>query len=807
MIKLNFFTIYLVAAFFTSYAYAEMGIPVKVKLKSPAGVYPSESGLSVKLLVLSTTNNCILREEDFSGQTITNGSLVVYLGSGVRGVNDPSLSLSQVFDNSKSKSGLSCVDANSVVISTGQIYSPAVDAHRVIRILTTISAEPIVLNFNMKSTPYAVQAESVGGKSASELIVNEVSTQLNQTNLSDLLFDVTRFNNLKNLAMSGQAVTANSATTAVNFTGVLAGDVTGTQGVSTVVALRGSPISATAPTVGQVLQYNGTQYVPVAIPSAAVSSVAGRTGAVVLSSSDVSGLGSAAGLNVGTVAGTVAAGNDLRLSDQRNPIDNSVTSLKIVDGSITSSDLSVGSVTLDKISGSGAVVGQVLKWDGSSWSASSDLSGAGSVAAVTASAPLVSSGGINPNISMSQANSTTNGFLSSTDWNAFNSKLANFSTLTSADVNTALGFAPVNSATAVTSVAGRTGSVVLSNADISGLGGAAILNVGTGAGTVAAGDDARITGALPSSIFNGYVISANCTVTQSLYWNSVAGQFMCQNISFPSDLISSVAGRTGAIVLSSADVSGLGSAAGLNVGSVAGTVAAGDDLRIVNSDLAINAATDLNTASVLVKRDATGSFSAQNLNLAGDANVTGVMNGLTKNTIYQSAPTTAGVVTAYTLSYGAAADAKILANTAGDSVRFKVHATNTGAATLKVGGAPAASLFSAFTGLSVNAGDLQIGFYEAIFDGTNWLVKIPPRVYKNAAVINWAATTALSITAAGVNSGDYVTCSLSQGTATAQTTTRYWTTSVLVRAGVIDVVGVRVGTPPNVTGVRCMVQK
>lgn len=44
------------------------------------------------------------------------------------------------------------------------------------------------------------------------------------------------------------------------------------------------------------------------------------------------------------------------------------------------------------------------------------------VTSVTASSPLSSSGGTSPNLSISQANSTTNGFLSSSDWNTFNNK-------------------------------------------------------------------------------------------------------------------------------------------------------------------------------------------------------------------------------------------------------------------------------------------------------------------------------------------------------------------------------------------------
>ena len=46
----------------------------------------------------------------------------------------------------------------------------------------------------------------------------------------------------------------------------------------------------------------------------------------------------------------------------------------------------------------------------------------GTVTAVTASAPLASSGGSTPNITITQAGTASNGFLSSTDWNIFNGK-------------------------------------------------------------------------------------------------------------------------------------------------------------------------------------------------------------------------------------------------------------------------------------------------------------------------------------------------------------------------------------------------
>ena len=54
-----------------------------------------------------------------------------------------------------------------------------------------------------------------------------------------------------------------------------------------------------------------------------------------------------------------------------------------------------------------------------------------SVASVTATGPISSSGGTTPNISISQASGSTSGYLSSTDWTTFNNKTSNTGTVTS----------------------------------------------------------------------------------------------------------------------------------------------------------------------------------------------------------------------------------------------------------------------------------------------------------------------------------------------------------------------------------------
>lgn len=51
------------------------------------------------------------------------------------------------------------------------------------------------------------------------------------------------------------------------------------------------------------------------------------------------------------------------------------------------------------------------------------IGGGGSVISVTATLPLASSGGTTPNITISQASVSTDGYLSFIDWNTFNNKL------------------------------------------------------------------------------------------------------------------------------------------------------------------------------------------------------------------------------------------------------------------------------------------------------------------------------------------------------------------------------------------------
>ncbi|MFP5385561.1 MAG: tail fiber domain-containing protein [Bacteriovoracia bacterium] len=72
------------------------------------------------------------------------------------------------------------------------------------------------------------------------------------------------------------------------------------------------------------------------------------------------------------------------------------------------------------------------KFEGYQNGAWTDLIGTGTVTSVTGTAPVVVTGTTAPVVSMAQSNGTTDGYLSSTDWTTFNSKLG--TSLTSANI-------------------------------------------------------------------------------------------------------------------------------------------------------------------------------------------------------------------------------------------------------------------------------------------------------------------------------------------------------------------------------------
>jgi len=125
-----------------------------------------------------------------------------------------------------------------------------------------------------------------------------------------------------------------------------------------------------------------------------------------------------------------ASSNHVRLTDTTNEwginIDGTNGNLRFnrVAGTGT---VSFGGIALPPASGGTGLTapgasGNVLTSNGTGWVSSTPSGGGGGVSSVTGTAPVVSSGGTTPAISMAAATASADGYLTSTDWTTFNGK-------------------------------------------------------------------------------------------------------------------------------------------------------------------------------------------------------------------------------------------------------------------------------------------------------------------------------------------------------------------------------------------------
>jgi len=144
----------------------------------------------------------------------------------------------------------------------------------------------------------------------------------------------------------------------------------------------------------------------------------------------------------------------------------------------------------------------------------------GTVTAVTATAPVVSTGGIAPNISMPAANTTTDGYLTSTDWNIFNSKAPSTSGTSILYGNGTGGFSNVTIGSGVSFVTGTLSAT--------GSGGTVTSVTGTAPIASSGGTTPAISISQASTSTNGYLSSTdwntfNGKQPAGTYVNSVTG--------------------------------------------------------------------------------------------------------------------------------------------------------------------------------------------------------------------------------------------------------------------------------------------
>ncbi|MGZ3772390.1 MAG: beta strand repeat-containing protein [Pseudobdellovibrionaceae bacterium] len=322
----HFFLLILFSFLMSDFAQAQhKGLSFQAVIKKPDGSTPTVSGLTVTIQILDPVNNCVLREEEHSGVNIANGYLNLVIGSSTAttpvGKNPtPILSIKEAMDNSKDRTNLNCVDINNSIVASGQTYHP-LDTHaRKIRLRVNVLGDDVIADFNMRAVGFAVNSETLNGKSDTDLVNVNSAQGVTQSNIESIFNRFTKLDAILSKFSSdgtslGSNITGNAATatTATNVSGVVALANGGTGAASAAAARTNlglgtlsilSP-SGTADTT-TFLRGDGTwATVPGGGGGGAVSSVAGRTGNVTLSTTDISGLGTAATQSVGTSAGNV----------------------------------------------------------------------------------------------------------------------------------------------------------------------------------------------------------------------------------------------------------------------------------------------------------------------------------------------------------------------------------------------------------------------------------------------------------------------------------------------------------------------
>ena len=302
----------------------------------------------------------------------------------------------------------------------------------------------------------------------------------------------------------------------------------GTKGYYYVVSVAGSTNlnGITDWQVGDWAVYNGSVWQKIDNTDS-VTSVNGYTGAVVLTYTDVGAQ------PAGTYVNSVSATSPVTSTGGTTPTIAIPAATTSVSGYLTNTDWNTfNGKQATLVSGT-----NIKTVNSTSLLGSGDVSVG--VTSVTGTAPVVSSGGATPAISMAAANATTNGYLTSTDWATFNGK-------GSGTVTSVTATSPITStggATPVIAMPAATTSVsgYLTNTDWTTFNGK--YSVGGALGTPSSGVVTNLTGTASINI-NGTVGATTASTGAFTYISTSSSTSTTPTLSFNASNSPYAAGAT-----------------------------------------------------------------------------------------------------------------------------------------------------------------------------------------------------------------------------------------------------------------------
>ncbi len=284
------------------------------RILKPSGDPLTEPAVQFKIQIRSPgSESCLMYEET---QTLdlsaTNGVFKLKLNGSTSTRTDTSgIAIGDLFTNRKN------LTFTNGQCASGTTYNPDTTEGRKLEISFDDGSgggwEPFPSQ-DINYSAMAIESLAVGGFSSQSLLRVEnasgpqVASSITPANFTELLA-------LLNGTTTQYLKTSDPA---VGFSGNLGGDVTGSQSATSVEKIRGTEVSNSAPTSGQVLQYNGTQWAPttLSLTNGTVTEVTSANSYISVANGTTT---PALTLNVGTAANTVAAGNDSRIVNALQP--------------------------------------------------------------------------------------------------------------------------------------------------------------------------------------------------------------------------------------------------------------------------------------------------------------------------------------------------------------------------------------------------------------------------------------------------------------------------------------------------------